>query len=98
MITDKDLLNNELVFTGEIRLSDDHILQAWIKGHGDSAVLDFFVVDSSGTPDAACNVIERWGQIPAKHLTLLRVIVGNTISIMRERDEHSKSVSPFSVP
>jgi hypothetical protein len=63
MLTDKDLLNNDLVFTGEIGLSHDYILQAWIKGHGDSAVLDFSVVDPSGTPDAACNVIERWGQI-----------------------------------
>ena len=85
MLTDKDLLNNELVFTGEIRLSDDYILQAWIKGHGDGAVLDFFVVDSSGTPDAACNVIKRWGQIPAKHLSFLRVTVGNAITLMRER-------------
>jgi hypothetical protein len=86
MLTDKNLLNDELVCTGEIRLSADYILQAWIKGHGESAVLDFFVVDSSGTPDAACNVIERWGQIPAKHLTLLRAIVGNTITLMRARE------------
>jgi hypothetical protein len=85
MLSDKDLLNNELVFTGEIRLSDDYIFQAWIKGHGADAALEFSAVDSSGTPDAACNVIERWPNIPAKHLTLLRAIVGNAITLMRER-------------
>jgi hypothetical protein len=86
MLTDNELLNNELVFTGEIRLSADYILQGWIKGHGAGAVLELVVVDSSGTPDAACNVIERWGQIPAKHLPFLRVIIGNTITLMRERE------------
>jgi hypothetical protein len=85
MMNDKDLLNNELVFTGEIRLSDDYIVQAWIKGHGASAVLEFSAVDSGGA------VVERWPNIPGKHLPLLKVIVGFTISLMCERDEHGKS-------
>jgi hypothetical protein len=85
MLTDNELLNNRLVFTGEIRLSDDYILQAWINGHGAGAVLELVVVDSAGV------VVERWPEIPAKHLPLLKAIVGNTISLMRERDEQRKS-------
>jgi hypothetical protein len=79
MLTDENLLNDERVFTGEIRLSDDYIFQAWIKGRGAGAVLEFVAVDSTGAE------VKRWPDIPAKHLVLLKVIVGNTMALMRER-------------
>jgi hypothetical protein len=80
MITDKNLLFDELVFTGELRLSDDQILQAWIAGSGPRAAMRLREIDSNGT------IVKDWPEIPARHLSLLKVIVGNTISLMRERD------------
>ena len=80
---DKDLLNNELVFTGELRLSDDQVVQAWIAGKGPSASMKLREIDSSGA------VVKEWPEIPARHLSLLKVIVGNTIGLMREREEHA---------
>jgi hypothetical protein len=80
MLTDKNLLLDDLVFTGELRLSDDQILQAWIAGTGPCASMRLREIDSSGA------VIKEWPEIGAKHLPLLKVIVGNTISLMRERE------------
>lgn len=80
---DKDLLNNDLVFTGELRLSDDQMVQAWIAGHGPSAAMKFTEIDSSGA------VVKEWPEIPARHLSLLKVIVGNTIGLIRAREEYA---------
>jgi hypothetical protein len=79
MSYDKDLLNNDLVFTGELRLSDDQIMQAWIAGHGPNAVMKLREIDADGS------VLKEWPEIPAKHLSLLKVVVGNTAALMRAR-------------
>jgi hypothetical protein len=86
MITDKNLMHDEQVFTGELRFSDDQILQAWIVGAGSAAAMKLREIDSSGT------VVMEWPEIPAKHLSLLKVIVGNTIGLMCAREDYAAVV------
>ena len=86
MITDKNLMHDEQVFTGELRLSDDQIIQAWIAGVGPGAAMKLREIDSSGA------VVKEWPEIPAKHLSLFKVIVGNTIGLMRAREEYAAVV------
>jgi hypothetical protein len=80
MSYDEHLLNNDLVFTGELRLSDDQIIQTWIDGKGPAAAMKLREIDSSGA------VVKEWPEIPAKHLSLLKVIVGNTMALMHARE------------
>jgi hypothetical protein len=88
MSYDKDLLNNDLVFTGELRLSDDQIMQAWIAGHGPGAVMKLQEIDANGA------VVKEWPEIPAKHLSHLKVIVGNTAALMRARESAIGATQP----